>query len=291
MRVFEESELLVNPQGGLYHIGLKPDQIMDDVIVVGDPARVKLISSFFDSVQAEVSNREFFTHVGKYNGKMLTVMSTGIGTDNIDIAINELDAAVNIDLDKRQVKSESRSLNIIRLGTSGALQEDIPIDSIVASKYGLGFDGLLNYYQFDYTKEEKSLRDAFIFHCAYPMQLAKPYVVEGDLDLRLKLAPGKTTGVTATASGFYAPQGRELRGELAFPELNSTISSFTHQDERVTNYEMETSALFGLARNFGHKPATLCAIIANRIRREYSKDYKVVVKKMVGEVLERLTAH
>ena len=285
------SELVLNPDGSVYHLALKEEQIMNDVLLVGDPGRVDLITSMMDKVTAQAHNREFYTKVASFNGKQITVMSTGIGTDNIDIAINELDAAVNIDLLKREIKKEKRSLNLIRLGTSGAMQEDIPVDSLVASKYGLGFDGLMNYYQWKATKDEVSLRDAFIYHMGYPLELAKPYIVESDQNLRLKIAPSYEAGITATASGFYAPQGRVLRVPLAHSSLNDDISNFTWEKERVTNYEMETSALYGLSRALGHHACTVCAIIANRKRGEYSKDYKVTVKRMIGEVLERLTAH
>ncbi len=291
MKEIAPSELVLNPDGSVYHLALKENQVMDSVILVGDPGRVDLIASYADKVLSETHNREFYTKVIRYNGSDITVMSTGIGTDNIDIAINELDAAVNIDLEKRMIKPEKRSLNLIRLGTSGAMQEDIPVDSLVASKYGLGFDGLMNYYQWNPSKDEIALRDAFIFHTAYPMDLAKPYIVESDQDLRLRIAPTLISGITATASGFYAPQGRVLRVGLAHPDLNEDISSFSWMDERVTNYEMETSALYGLGRTLGHRTCTICAIIANRKRKEYSKDYKLVVKQMVTEVLERLTSH
>ena len=291
MKEIAPSELVLNPDGSVYHLALKENQVMDSVILVGDPGRVDLIASYADKVLSETHNREFYTKVIRYNGSDITVMSTGIGTDNIDIAINELDAVVNIDLEKRMIKPEKRSLNLIRLGTSGAMQEDIPVDTLVASKYGLGFDGLMNYYQWNPSKDEISLRDAFMFHTAYPMELAKPYIVESDQDLRLRIAPALISGITATASGFYAPQGRVLRVGLSHPDLNEDISSFSWMDERVTNYEMETSALYGLGRTLGHRTCTICAIIANRKRREYSKDYKLVVKQMVTEVLERLTSH
>ena len=287
---FLPSELVLNPNGSLYHIALTPDQVHDTVIVVGDPGRVDLIAGICDEVKATVHNREFYTKLVRHHGMDITVMSTGIGTDNMDIAINELDAAVNIDLESREVKPEKRSLKIIRLGTSGALQEDIPVDSLLASKYGLGLDGLLNYYDVDYAKAERSMRDAFIYDTTYPMTLAKPYIVESDQDLRLQIAPDMLAGITATACGFYGPQGRQLRIGLEHPEYNDRMSSFRYQDERVCNYEMETSALYGLSRVLGHSACTVCAVIANRLRKEYSKDYKVTVGKMVGEVLERLTA-
>ncbi|NNC83533.1 MAG: nucleoside phosphorylase [Flavobacteriales bacterium] len=287
----ESSELVLNPDGSLYHIALLPHHVKDHVIVVGDPGRVDLIASFLDTVEATVSNREYYTKVGRYRGMDLTIMSTGIGTDNIDIAINELDAAVNIDLEKREVKTELRSLNIVRLGTCGALQEDIQVDQAVVSKYGLGFDGLLNFYSVDQTKDEISIRDAFIYDTAYPMPLAKPYIIEGDQDLRLKIAPGLLSGITATASGFYAPQGRSLRLDLEYPEMNRSLREFKWKEERIINFEMETSALYGLSRALGHQACTVCAVIANRLRKEYSRDYKATVKEMVGEVLERLTSH
>lgn len=288
---FLPSELVVNPNGSLYHIALTPDQVMDHVIVVGDSSRVDLIASLCDEVRDTVHNREFYTKLIRHNGRDITVMSTGIGTDNMDIAINELDAAVNIDLKSREVKKEKRSLEIIRLGTCGAIQEDIPVDSLMASKYGLGLDGLLNFYDLEYTKEERSIRDAFIYDTAYSMTLAKPYVVESDVDLRLKIAPDMRSGITATACGFYGPQGRQLRIRLEYPEFNAGMTSFNYQDTRICNYEMETSALYGLSRALGHRAFTVCAVIANRLRREYSKDYKVTVREMVGEVLERLTSH
>lgn len=287
---FLPSELILNSNGSLYHIALTPDQVHDTVIVVGDPARVDLIAGMCDEVKATIHNREFYTKLVRYNGMDITVMSTGIGTDNMDIAINELDAAVNIDLESREVKAEKRSLSIIRLGTSGALQEDIPVDSLLASKYGLGLDGLLNYYDVEYTKEERSIRDAFIYDTSYPMTLSKPYIVESHQDLRLKIAPDMRSGITATACGFYGPQGRQLRIGLEHPEYNERMSSFRYQNEMVSNYEMETSALYGLSRALGHRACTVCAIIANRLRKEYSKDYQVTVKQMVGEVLERLTS-
>jgi uridine phosphorylase len=287
----ESSELVLNPDGSLYHIALRPEHIHDHVIVVGDPGRVDLIASFFDSVDHSVQNREYYTKVGSYHGMTLTVMSTGIGTDNIDIALNELDAAINVDLVTRQIKEEKRSINIIRLGTCGALQEDVPVDTMVASKYGLGFDGLMNFYDFEYSDAEISLRDAFIYDTGYPVPLAKPYIIEGDQDLRLKVAPGKLAGITATASGFYAPQGRVLRIPTKYGDMNERLRNFEYKEERIINFEMETSALYGLSRGLGHKACTVCAVIANRQRKEYSKDYKSTVKTMIGEVLERLTSN
>lgn len=285
----EASELPLNSDGSIYHLALFPEDIADTILVAGDPARAKKIASYFDKVELEKSNREFNTFTGELNGKRITAMSTGIGTDNIDIVLNELDALANIDLEKREIKAEHKSLSIIRLGTCGALQEDIPVDSLIASKYGLGFDGLLNFYKKDYSKSEISIRDAFIHHSSYPMQWAKPYVVEGDQDLRLKLAYDLKTGITATASGFYGPQGRELRLAKYHPDMNDLISSFTWEEERIVNYEMETSALYGLCAALGHKATTICAVIANRSRKEKSKDHKKTVQLMIEMVLERST--
>ena len=289
INILEASELPLNSDGSIYHLALFPGDIADTILVAGDPARAKKIASYFDKVEFEKSNREFNTITGELNGKRITAMSTGIGTDNIDIVLNELDALVNIDLEKREIKTEHKSLSIIRLGTCGALQEDLPVDSLISSKYGLGFDGLLNFYKKDYSKSEISIRDAFIHHTAYPMQWAKPYVVEGDQDLRLKLAYDLKTGITATASGFYGPQGRELRLAKYHPDMNDLISSFSWEEERIVNYEMETSALYGLCAALGHKATTICAVVANRSRKEKSKDHKKTVQSMIEMVLERST--
>ncbi|NND78046.1 MAG: nucleoside phosphorylase [Flavobacteriales bacterium] len=285
----EASELPLNGDGSIYHLALFPEDIAETILVAGDPARAKKIASYFDKIELEKSNREFHTYTGTLNGKRLTTMSTGIGTDNIDIALQELDALANIDLEKREIRKEHKSLSLIRLGTCGALQEDIPVDTLVASKYGLGFDGLLNYYKTDYSKNEISIRDAFIAHTSYPMQWAKPYVVEGDQDLRLNLAYDLVTGITATASGFYGPQGRELRLPKYHEDMNDLIASFEWQKEKILNYEMETSALYGLCASLGHKATTICAVIANRSRKEKSKDYKKTVQLMIEMVLERST--
>ena len=282
------SELILNADGSAYHIVLKAEHVKENVLLVGDMGRVHRIARHFDKVEYSIQNREFFTKVGTYKGKEITVMSTGIGTDNIDIAINELDVAVNIDVDKRSFKENKRKLNLIRIGTSGALQEDVEVDSFVASKYGLGLDGLLNFYETKYSKDEKALRDAFIYHCAYPQRLTRPYIVEGNQDLRLKIGYGMTMGITATASGFYAPQGRILRLELEYDDLIKKINSFEWNDERVTNFEMETSALYGLGSLLGHNTLTVCAIIANRLKGEFSKDYKKTVDGLIETVLDRI---
>ncbi len=287
---FKESELILNPDGSVYHLGLKPENIAPIVIVVGDQYRVASISKYFDEIDFKTQHREFATHTGTFNKKRITVLSTGIGTDNIDIVINELDAAVNIDLEKRIPKDSHTSLDIIRLGTSGALQPEIEVDTFVASAYGLGLDGLLNFYQYDDRILEKELTEAFIDHTGWNPKLPHPYIIKASEKLLEKVADGLTQGITATASGFYGPQGRELRIPLAFPELNEKIEHFSHQGSTITNFEMETSAIYALGKILGHNTLTICDIIANRVNRTYSKDYKISVEKMIQFALEKLTA-
>ncbi|MBL4652794.1 MAG: nucleoside phosphorylase [Flavobacteriales bacterium] len=283
------SELIINPDNSIYHIKLREEHVADNVIVVGDQGRVELISSFFDKIEVKIQSREFVTHVGEYKGKKITVMSTGIGTDNIDIAISELDAAVNIDLEKRQVKETKRKLNIIRIGTSGALQEDIPVDGYLLSEYGLGLDGLMHHYEFEHSDHEKKLLVAFNQQVTWNSNLPAPYIVEASESLFNRLKTDEMhTGITATASGFYGPQGRELRLKPINSWLNEELTAFSFNKNRITNFEMETSALFGLGKLLGHDCVTVCAIIANRIRKEYSKDYKKTIKELVEIVLDRL---
>ncbi len=287
---FKESELILNPDGSVYHIGLKAENVAPTVIVVGDQHRVASISKYFDHIEFKTQHREFVSHTGTFNNKRITVLSTGIGTDNIDIVINELDAAVNIDLEKRIPKDTHTSLDIIRLGTSGALQPEIEVDTFVASAYGLGLDGLLNFYQYDESILEKELAEAFIKQTGWNKKLPHPYIIKASEKLLAKVAGGLTQGITATASGFYGPQGRELRIPLAFPELNERIENFSHQGHTITNFEMETSAIYALGKILGHNTLTVCDIIANRVNRTYSKDYKVSVEKLIQFALEKLTA-
>ncbi len=284
----KESELVLNPDGSVYHLKLKPEHVAPNVIVVGDQGRVEVISQHFEKIEHKIQNREFLTHTGYYRGERITVLSTGIGTDNIDIVINELDAAVNIDLEKRVQKEKHRALNIVRLGTSGALQEDIPVDTFVASAYGLGFDGLLHFYRHDEALTETAMEDAFMRHTSWGERLARPYIVGGSDELLQRVAADLKRGITATAHGFFGPQGRELRIPLAFPGLNDKMATFGFEGQRITNFEMETSALYALGRILGHNTLTVCNIIANRARREYSKDYQASVKKMISYVLDKL---
>ena len=286
-----ESQLVLNSEGAVYHLNLHPDQLADDVLLVGDPGRVELIASFFDKIEVERQNRELVTRTGYFNGKRITVMSTGMGTDNLDIVMNELDALANIDLKTRMPKEGHRSLNLIRIGTCGALQPEIEVeDSYVATRYAIGLDGLLYFYGKNEEVNNVAMRDAFIKQMDYPKDLPLPYVVECSKDLFDRLAQGYYQGVTATAPGFYGPQGRTLRMNLAYPEHNRKIESFNYQGWRVCNFEMESSALYGLGKMMGHNCLTICVAIANRVTEKFASDYHPYVKKLVINTLERLSS-
>ncbi|HSV88021.1 MAG TPA: nucleoside phosphorylase [Bacteroidales bacterium] len=289
MTKFKESELIVNPDGSIYHLKLRPEDVAGTVILVGDQNRVPVVSKYFDKIELKKENREFVTHTGTLNRKRITVTSTGIGTDNIDIVVNELDAVVNIDLSLKETKDKHTSLNLIRLGTSGALQAEIEVDTFVASSFGLGFDGLLNFYQVPENITEEEIKSAFIRHTGWNQRLPNPYIVKASGNLIQKVAFDMTKGITATANGFYGPQGRQLRIPLAFPELNQRIESFDFNGLKIVNFEMETSALYALGKVLGHNTITICDIIANRVSKKFSKDYKASVERMIQVVLERLT--
>jgi len=284
------SELIINPDGSIYHLALKPKDIADTIILVGDQGRVEIVSKFFDEIILKKQNREFITHTGYYAGKKLSVISTGIGTDNIDIVINELDALVNIDLENRTVKNGHRSLNFIRLGTSGGLQEDIPVDSFLLSKKVIGFDGMLNFYSNIDKVIDKNFEEAFVKYMDWNPRLSKPYVVDASPELVQLFNDKVYYGVTISAPGFYGPQGRKLRLNIQDPEINEKITAFRYQDYKITNYEMESSALFGLSHLLGHHAVTICAIIANRVNKTYSKDYHPVIKDLILYTLNKLTA-
>ncbi|HNW98153.1 MAG TPA: nucleoside phosphorylase [Bacteroidales bacterium] len=290
MKKIADSELILNPDGSVYHLKLRPENISDTILLVGDQGRVETISKYFTNIECKIQSREFLTHTGTYNGKRITALSTGIGTDNIDIVINELDALVNIDLKNRCIKEKLTSLNIVRLGTSGALQGDIPVDNYVMSEYGLGFDGLLNFYKTNKNIFETEMADAFVRHSEWSSKLAYPYVVKASDMLMKKLGEGLFKGITATASGFYGPQGRQLRIEPLDVELNDKMQTFQYKNNRITNFEMETSALYGLGAVLGHNTLTICTIIANRVIKQFSEDYKKPVEKMIQLVLDRITA-
>lgn len=283
------SELVLNDDKSIYHLKLHPHQIAKDIIVVGDPGRVKTISANFDSIEHQVENREIVTHTGTLNGKKISVMSTGMGTDNIDIVLNELDALVNIDLQTRTIKEEKTSLNIIRIGTCGALQKEIPVDSIVISEYGLGLDGLMNYYDVPSGDLEKELLEEFYNQTEYKKSLAQPYFVAASKQLFDRMKEGCQSGITATASGFYGPQGRVLRIPLMEKNLNAKLNGFKHQGLRIVNFEMETSALYGLSKALGHNACTLCVVVANRFTNQFSEDYKPAMNNLIALVLSRLT--
>lgn len=286
-----ESQLVLNKEGAMYHLNLHPEQLADDIILVGDPGRVGEIATFFDKIEVKRQNRELLTCTGYFNGKRITVLSTGMGTDNIDIVMNELDALVNIDLKTRTPKEEHHALNLIRIGTCGALQPDIEVnDSYVATRYAIGLDGLLYFYKKNKEVNEIGMRDAFIEQMDYPKDLPLPYAVEGSKELFDRLAEGYYHGITATAPGFYGPQGRTVRMLLSYPENNRKMEAFNYQGWRVCNFEMESSALYGLGKMMGHNCLTICVVVANRVTEQFSKDYHPFVKKLVINTLERLSA-
>lgn len=282
------SELPLQPNGNIYHLNLNPSEIADTIILVGDPSRVENVSSKFDTVEFKRSNREINTHTGTKNGKRITVLSTGMGTDNIDIVVTELDALVNIDFETRSVKAERRSLNLIRLGTCGALQPETDINSFVASAYGLGMDGLMWFYdtpEVDNSKMTAALKQHTNWNTNWP----SPYMVEASAMLLKKVAFDMKHGITATSPGFYGPQGREVRLPVARPDMNDLFQSFKYEDFQITNLEMETSALYGLSKAMGHNALTVCVAIANRATKEFSKDYHPAMNLLIDTVLDRLT--
>jgi uridine phosphorylase len=286
---FPETELILSSENRVYHINLLAENIADDVIVVGDQHRVKQISRYFSKVEFATEHREFVTHTGYFNGKRITVLSTGIGTDNIDIVINELDAAVNIDPVKRELNPIQKKLNIIRLGTSGALQSDIPVNGLVASSHGIGLDGLLNFYQDWKSINEDAISEAFIKHTGWLPNLPYPYCVSADAILLEKFKEAAFIGITATAPGFYAPQGRQIKLKAAMSHLNEALTTFELNGQRITNFEMETSALYGLGKLLHHNCLTVCVIIANRVRKEFTGDYNQSVASLIEKSLEILS--
>lgn len=289
MRIIEPSELIINPDGSIFHLHLHPEQIADTVIMVGDPGRVDTVSDFFSSKEFTVSNREFKTTTGIYKNKRITVLSTGIGTDNIDIVVNELDALANINLKTRTVKDTHKKLTLVRLGTSGALQPDIPLASYVLTEISIGFDGLLNFYANRDKVCELEMEQAFLKHTGWNQQCAKPYFTFSSERL-VKLFESYTIkGVTISAPGFYGPQGRVLRLPLADPKLNEKIESFSYGGRRITNFEMESSAINGLSKLMGHDSVTICAIIANRVIKDATKDYQPAIKNLIEQTLIKLT--
>ncbi len=283
------SELILNPDGSIFHLKLFPDQVADTIILVGDPNRVEIVSSFFDSVELRVSNREFHTHTGRFKNQRLSVMSTGIGTDNIDIVLNELDALVNIDLKNRVLKSEHRKLRLVRIGTTGGLQKDVPINSFILSRYAAGFDTVLNFYARRNEVSDLDMEKAFKKHTSWKSCLPDPYFVASSDELFGLFPESLPSGITISAPGFYGPQGRRIRLDPLDMELNDKLESFRYGDLRIMNYEMESSALFGLARLLGHEAVTLCTMIANRASMEFTEDYKASVSKLIKFTLDHIT--
>lgn len=288
MRTIPSSELIINDDGSIFHLHLKPEQLADTVLLVGDPARVEMVASYFDSQECRVANREFVTITGTYKGKRMSVISTGIGTDNIDIVVTELDALVNIDFATRQVKPELQQLTLVRLGTSGAIQPDIKVGTAVFSRSSVGFDGLLNYYKGRNEVCDLPIEQAFIEHTGWSELLPKPYFIDADKSLFELFRDTTMEGITISAPGFYAPQGRWVRLEPADNELNAKIESFRFGERRITNFEMEGSALAGLAALMGHRAATICTIIAQRVALDVETDYKAFVRQMIEMALDRL---
>ncbi|MGE0088133.1 MAG: nucleoside phosphorylase [Bacteroidales bacterium] len=285
------SELIINQDGSIFHLHLLPEEIADDIILVGDQGRVETVASFFDSIEVKKHNREFNTITGKYKNKRISVISTGIGTDNIDIVVNELDALANIDLKTRTIKKEHRSLNLIRIGTSGSLQKHVPVDSFLMSQRSIGFDGLLNFYANRNKIADIEFEKALLKHLNWLEILPYPYIVNASEKLVKKMESKELLkGITISAPGFYGPQGRQLRLPIWKEDINDQIEAFDYKGQKITNYEMECSAIYGLSGLLGHNALTICVIIANRALKEFSKDYQPPMKKLINYVLDRLVS-
>jgi len=285
------SELILNPDGSVYHLNLLPEHISETIILVGDPDRVNRVTEHFQSIEFKIQKREFHTQTGTFNGKRITVISTGIGTDNIDIVMNELDALANIDLSTREIKKTTKSLEIIRIGTSGSIQKDIPVDSFLISEYGVGFDGLLHFYKSE-TIQDEDITEAVFKSTNWFKNKAKPYVVKCDESLFNKFDSDKTfKGITATNVGFYGPQGRILRLQLQDDELNEKLTNFNYKGMTITNMEMETAAIYGLSKLMGHKSLSMNAIIANRETGEFTLKPYTLIDNLIEYTLKRLTAN
>lgn len=290
MRVIPPSELIINEDGSVFHLHIKPEHLADTVVLVGDPARVSMVASYFDkgSVECDIQSREFHTITGKYKGKRITCVSHGIGTDNIDIVLTELDALANIDFSSRTEKLQKKSLTLVRIGTSGGLQPFCPVGSYVVARRSIGFDGLLNFYELPEGVIDLDFEREFCRHTGWSERLASPYVVSADEELVSRVGEGMVMGVTISAPGFYGPQGRCVRIPLADPCLNEKIMSFDYNGEKITNFEMESSALAGLAKLLGHKAMTVCCIIAGRVDKSMNTNYKGSISGLIETVLERI---
>jgi len=285
MSTIAESELIINQRGAIYHLDVRPEEIATTIITVGDPDRVKEVTKYFDKVEVKRQHREFVTHTGYLGKKRLSVVATGIGPDNIDIVFNELDALVNIDFETRTIKKELTSLQVIRMGTCGSLQADIPVDSFVAGTHGLGIDNLLNYYRHENNDEEKTLLQQFVAHTQLDAIFSQPYINTAGSSLLKHFVEGFHHGITVTCPGFYGPQGRVLRLGLANPSLIDRLTQFSYGHHRIVNFEMETSAIYGLGKLLGHQCLSLNVIVANRIVKEFSKDGAKAVDALIKKGL------
>jgi uridine phosphorylase len=280
-----ESELILNARGAIYHLNVRPEELADTVITVGDPGRVAQVSKHFDDLEFTLEHREFITHTGRMGNKRISVVSTGIGTDNIDIVLNELDALANIDFETRTINAEKKSLQIIRIGTCGSLQGDIPVDESIAGTHGLGIDNLLNYYLLDPNEEEGQLLQQFVTQTQLNSQFSKPYIATASMNLLKHFVTGFHTGITVTCPGFYGPQGRVLRLGLRQPDLIDALTHFGYGQHRIVNFEMETSAIYGLGKLLGHHCLSLNAVVANRITKTFSKDGTAAVENLIIKAL------
>lgn len=288
-KYFAESELIINSDGSIFHLHLKPKQLADKVILVGDPGRVQLVASFFQTKECEISNREFHSITGTYNNKRITVLSTGIGCDNIDIVVNELDALANIDFKSRREKDNKRQLTLVRIGTCGGLQPNTPVGTYIASVKSIGFNGLLNFYAGRNEACDLDFEEAFKKHMDWNPLLCAPYVIDNNMELVERIAGTEMVrGVTIACGGFFGPQGRELRIPLADPTQNAKVESFEYNNYKITNFEMESSALAGLSKLMGHKAMTCCMVIANRLAKESNTNYKNSINGLIKLVLERI---
>lgn len=283
------SELILNPNGSVYHLQLLPGQVADTVITVGDSDRVEEITKYFENIEFTVQNREFKTQTGSFKGKRITVISTGIGTDNIDIVLNELDAVVNIDLQSRTVKKELKSLDIIRIGTSGSINQDVPLDSFLVSEMAIGFDSLMHFYNSTGVDEADATK-SFMEHTGWYSKKSEPYIIKGSQKL-IDIFKSSTTksGITATNIGFYGPQGRVLRLPLQDSDINKKLATFHYKELNITNMEMETAGIYGLSKLLGHRAVSLNALIANRLTGEFSKDPKKLIERLISYALDRIT--
>ncbi len=289
MNPIAASELIINNRGAIYHLNLRPEELAPIILTVGDPDRVKEISKHFDHLEIQVNHREFITHTGRIGNKKLSVVSTGIGPDNIDIVLNELDALVNIDFETRTPNSRLQTLQIIRIGTSGSLQQDVPVDSFVAGTHGLGIDNLLNFYRHDSSEEEKQLLQSFIAHTQLDTNFSQPYITAAAPSLLKHFVDQFHQGITVTCPGFYGPQGRVLRLGLSNPELINLLPNFRYGNHRICNFEMETSAIYGLGKLLGHQCLSLNAIVANRITHEFTRDGEKLIARLIKRTLEEIS--